>query len=312
MLPVAPQILDRIQFRSVSRQTLKLQPAVGTGDKLFDQRAPMGRRAIPDHEQVTFDMSHQVFQKNDHLGTPNRARKQLEVEIPPRYASYRRECFPIEVILNNRSLSSRGPRPASMRTLTQSTLINENYSPALSFGVFFNCGHRSFFQRRIISSSRSKARPTGRWQLHPSCRSTHQTCPLEYRIPNSCSMRWPIRGVVHKAVSYPSFSGPAFRIVSICRNWDSLSRDFRPARPAFFSATLPFSASCFAQRLTDCRCTPTLRATSASLYPLPSRRAACIRRFSKASKSRFTPAGFPIDRILTHNRAHVTIISDSQ
>ena len=294
MLPVSPQVLDRIEFRSISRQPLKLQPAVGANQKLFYQRAPMCRRAIPDHEQVSFDMGHQVFQKNNHLRTPNRAWKQLEVEIPPRHAGNRRKRFPIEVILDNRSLSSWRPSPASVGTFTQSTLVNKNYCSSLSFGVFFNCGHRSFFQRRIISSSRSIARPTGRWQLHPSCRSTHQTCPFEYRMPNSRSMTWPTRAVVHKPVSYPNCSGPAFRTVSIRCNCSSLSRDLRPARPAFLSAIRPFSSSCLAQRLTDCRCTPTRRATSASLYPLSSKRAACIRRFSKALKSRFTPAGYPM------------------
>ena len=196
MLPITPQVLDGIEFGSIGRQALKLQPAVGANQKLFYQSAPMRRRTIPDHKQVPFDMGQKVFQKNNYLRTSDGSRKQLKVEIPPRYAGNRRECFPIEVILDNRRLTPWRPSPASVGTFTESALINKDYCSSLSFSVFFNCGHRRFFQRRIVSSSRSIARPTGRWQLQPSCFSTHQTCPLVYRMPNSRSMTCPTRAAV--------------------------------------------------------------------------------------------------------------------
>src|SRR5229473_7559670 len=54
------------------------------------------------------------------------------------------------------------------------------------------------------------------------------------------------------------------------------------------------SISSRTQRITDCRWTPKRRATSAWLTPCCNSLAAAIRRRSKPSKFRFTPAGLPI------------------
>ena len=61
---------------------------------------------------------------------------------------------------------------------------------------------------------------------------------------------------------------------------------FRPARPDW--------ASCRAQRITDCRWTPSRRATSLWLTPCLSNSAAAIRRRSSPAKSRRTPAALPM------------------
>ena len=162
MLPVPPQVFDRIELRSIGGKTLKLKPSVCTCKKLSDQFAPMRRRAIPDHQQVPFDMSHQMLQKKDHFRASYCTRKQSEIEVPPSYTRNRRKCSPVEVILNDWRLSPWRPCTASMRTFTKTALINKDYCSSLSLSVFFNSGHRFFFQRRIFSSSRSSARPTGR------------------------------------------------------------------------------------------------------------------------------------------------------
>ena len=152
------------------------------------------------------------FQKNNYLRTSDGSRKQLKVEVPPRNAGNRRKRFPIEVVLDNRRLSSWRPSPASVEeTFTESTLVNKNYCSSLSFSVFFNCGHRCFFQRRIFSSSRSIARPTGRWQTPAKLFQHPPDMSLVYRMPNSRSMTCPTRAAVHKPVSYPNFSGPSFQ-----------------------------------------------------------------------------------------------------
>ena len=67
-----------------------------------------------------------------------------------------------------------------------------------------------------------------------------------------------------------------------------------------------------AHRLTDCRCTPTSRATSAWLQPLRSSSAARSRRASRASKSRRTPRGLPMSRSVPEMARNVTIFYESQ
>ncbi len=154
--------------------------------------------------------------------------------------------------------------------------------------------------------------PVGRWQLQPNCPRILQTCPGWYRTPHRLSMRSATRAAVHRLVWYPRASGPRLSPSSIRRRSLSCSNGFRPARPAFFNARRPPLVSCRAQRFTDWRCTPTWRATSASLSPFCSRAAARKRRFSKASKSRLTPAGFPMPRILPAMTGNVTILCEPQ
>src|SRR6266436_2882619 len=78
----------------------------------------------------------------------------------------------------------------------------------------------------------------------------------------------------------------------VCRTQLGLA----PGAPGLFQpgpARLPIISS-RTQRITDCRWTPKRRATSAWLTPCCNSLAAAIRRRSKPSKFRFTPAGLPI------------------
>jgi hypothetical protein len=152
----------------------------------------------------------------------------------------------------------------------------------------------------------------GRCGLQPSWRRIRQTCPGWYSTENSRSMTSATRHAVHSPVGYPKLSGPRFKSTP-SRSSCLLSRSgLRPARPAFLSPRRPDSQSARAQRLTDCRCAPTRRATSASGTPFRNRSAACIRRRSNASKSRRTPAGLPMPKSVAGIQRNVTIFCDSQ
>src|SRR6266542_886333 len=108
-----------------------------------------------------------------------------------------------------------------------------------------------------------------------------------------------------------SIKGPEVGLIS--RHFGaSLNRDLRPARPACLSPSRPCSSIALAQRLTDWRCAPTCRAISASLTPLLNKAKALNRRRSKASKSLFTPAGFPMQVYLSQILRNVTIFYEYQ
>src|SRR5215472_4699068 len=64
----------------------------------------------------------------------------------------------------------------AMGSFAQSAFVDEDDGSALFLGFFLISGQRACFQRRILSSARSSARPTGRWQLHPNCRRIRQAC----------------------------------------------------------------------------------------------------------------------------------------
>src|SRR5215469_5660689 len=216
----------------------------------------MTLQSVPDHQELTGNMTQQVVKKLDDLGTADAAPKQSKVEAPPSYPRHGGQCFPIEVVLQHGCLAPWSPRTAAVRALTQSTFVDEDDSPIFVFGFFFNSGQRSRFQRLIFSSSRSKARPVGRWQLQPSCRRMRQAWEGSYCTPHSCSIRSATRADVHRWVSYPRACGPRFNPLSTRRKSSLPRRGLRPARPAFFRARRPCCCSCSAHRLTDCRCTP--------------------------------------------------------
>ena len=299
VLQMTEDVLARIQFGRIRGKIFQLNTTVLALDKEFHQRTAMRRQSIPDHQQWSRNVSQEVTQKFDQLWSPDRPFEQTKVKVPPADSGDQRQYLPIEVVLQHRRLSFRRPSAAAVWPLAQSTFVDKDDRPPFDFGFFFSSGHRPLFQRRIAGSSRSKALPVGRWQLHPrSCRIRH-ACTVVYRTPHSCSIRSATRWLVHKAVSYPSASGPRCSPSTIRFRSSSLNLGLRPARPAFFNAGDPPSCFCLAHRTTDCRCTPTLRATSLWLTFWSSNLAAFIRRRSNAPKSRFTPAGFPMPATVT-------------
>src|SRR5713101_2400199 len=98
VFPVAPEVLHRVEFRSVSGQALQFEPGLLAGDPVLDQAAAVSGQAVPDDQQPAREMGQEVSKKLDHLGTANGFRKEPEVETPPGYPGHRREQLPVEMI----------------------------------------------------------------------------------------------------------------------------------------------------------------------------------------------------------------------
>src|ERR1700722_10536506 len=81
-------------------------------------------------------MTHQMAEELDHLRTFDGAWKEPKVKVPPRNPCHRRQSFPVEVVLQHRGLASRRPGAAAMGPLAEPALVDENYDPALLFGLF--------------------------------------------------------------------------------------------------------------------------------------------------------------------------------
>src|ERR1700730_17347001 len=170
-------MLHRIEFRSIGRKEFQPQASALLADKVRYQVAAMTGQAIPNDRQLARQMTQQIFEEPDHLRTFDSAGKEPKVKVPPRYPRHRRQGFPVEVILQHRSLSPRRPGAGAVGPFAEPALVDENYDPALLFGLFFSPAPPSFFQRSRAFSSPSSARPAGRWQLQPSCRRIFHTCP---------------------------------------------------------------------------------------------------------------------------------------
>src|ERR1019366_9160361 len=96
----------------------------------------MTAQAVPNDQQLARQMAHQMFEELDHLRTFDGAGEEPEVKVPPRHPRHRRQGFPVEVVLQHRGLSPRRPGAAAMGPLAETALVDENYDPALIFGLF--------------------------------------------------------------------------------------------------------------------------------------------------------------------------------
>src|SRR6516225_10222108 len=116
----------------------------------------------------------------DDLGTTDGSRKQPKVKVPPSHPGDRRQHLPVKVILQHRRLSPRRPGPTAMGPFAQSAFVDEDDGTALFLGFFLISGQRSCFHRRILSSSRSSARPTGR-------RCPEETRNTSFKVVENCT-----------------------------------------------------------------------------------------------------------------------------
>ena len=77
----------------------------------------------------------------------------------------------VEVAVNRR-LAARAPGLAHRGDQQKARFVEEEQMGPQPRGVFFRRGHTARFQRAMASSSRSRARRSGFWGLHPRpCRS---------------------------------------------------------------------------------------------------------------------------------------------
>ena len=177
LLPIRPDVLHRVEFRRIGRQVLRHDVPLGEFDELPHQAAAVGRQSIPDNQQRLVDVTHERFEKVDHLDLADRARIEPEVEVAQRQPGRHRELLPVEVELKDGRFPARRPTAATMRLLTQSAFVDEDQRAAFVVGFFLRPGQVLRCQLRIAASLRSRARPTGRCGLQPSPRRIFQTWP---------------------------------------------------------------------------------------------------------------------------------------
>src|SRR5579871_3081117 len=97
MLPVTPDVFDRVELRSVGGQLFDREPAVLRGDELFDRAPAMRWKPVPHHQKLARQVAQQMPQEVGDLRGANGAAIEPEVEVPPGDPSGSRQHFPSEV-----------------------------------------------------------------------------------------------------------------------------------------------------------------------------------------------------------------------
>ena len=176
-LEMPPHVFDGIEFERIGGQPLDLEAPLGGGNEVFDQKAAMDGRAIPENQDFSGNLLLEVFQELNDLKTFDAAGMDLKQKPPQGQSADERKAFPVERLLQNRRLPSRGPGACARWSGAQPAFVNQDKGLALPARLFFNAGQTARFQRAIACSSRSMARRSGRWQLNPLAPSNRHTCP---------------------------------------------------------------------------------------------------------------------------------------
>ena len=147
---------------------------------------------------------------------------------------------------------------------------------------FLTFAHPSLRHVAIAFSSRSRARRSGFWQLHPMSRRMYQTWPGLYFTPNSRSITCATRASVHNSVGKPAARAPFKSTRSNSFFCSAVNGAGRPGWGFAWRASIPTCSFRFHPETVE-GAAPTKRATSRTPFPCRSIRPAIRRRASNAS-----------------------------
>ena len=84
LFPVPPEVLYRIKFRRVSRETFHPDFAMQTFQVLTYESTAVCGDAVPDDEELALDVTLEVFQEIDYLLGLDRTGVEAKVKVPLR------------------------------------------------------------------------------------------------------------------------------------------------------------------------------------------------------------------------------------
>ena len=177
LFQVPPYVFGRIEFGCVRRQPCQGHFADGLLHPCLHFAAAVHGQAIPDNQQLSFDLGPQLPEELHRLRRFDRPLMHPEVKIRPRHPGYHREFSPVEGKLQLRGLPHRGPGAGDVGPLAQAALVDEDDGAVFPPGLFFNAGQVCRFQWAISFSSLWVARFSGRCTLQPIWPRIRQRCP---------------------------------------------------------------------------------------------------------------------------------------
>ena len=172
-----PHAFVGIEFWCVGRKPQEMK-SPGSCTELADEPAAVRIATVPQHEDVTTDLSQQLSQEVPNLLLSDVLREELEMQVQSLASGGHRDprddgdaIASIEV-MNGGCLADRSPSRSDRGCQLEARLVDEDEMGTQPPGVFFTLGQSSRMKRRISAWLRSSAFFCGFWWLHPSaCRS---------------------------------------------------------------------------------------------------------------------------------------------
>jgi hypothetical protein len=177
LLGQLPDAFIGVELRRIGREALQVEPRAASA-KLTDELAAMGICAVPQDDDVTWDLSEQLSQEVAGLQLSDVLRVELKVKVQAlatwRNRDPRNGGDPVASIevMNRRRLADGSPGARDRGGQLKAGFVGEDEVGTQPLGVFFTRGQSSRMNRRISALLRSSAFFCGFWWLHPrACRS---------------------------------------------------------------------------------------------------------------------------------------------
>jgi len=176
-LEVIPHAFVGVQLRGVRWEGLQVQPG-RAAEQLLHGLAAVNPAIVQQHDEVAGDLTQQGAEEGCDLVALDIVLIQLAVQravAAPRAdgdAGDGRDAVVRVPVPHDRRLPHRPPGLANRGDQEETRLVDEDEVGPQPRGVFFTRGQTTRFHAAMAASSRSRARRSGVWWLHPSwCRS---------------------------------------------------------------------------------------------------------------------------------------------
>ncbi len=270
-LEIAPDPFIRIEVGGIAGPALQMN-ALGSSlsEKVTEVGTAMSRQAIPDKQQFAGEMTEQMLEEMHEIRTfEGPFLRQGEQPAIGGDGADQRQVIAGEGNWQQGSAAHWSIATRQRRQQIKSRFIDKPYRSAFLDGLFSSSGQRSACQRSIAASSRWLARLTGFWLLHRSAWSKRPPCTVEYRPPNSRSLRVATRAGVQMSPRKPTCSAPFSNSAGNRPSCSSFSRAAGPPPRRVYNPSSPPASARLTPWLTAPSLSPSASAMSFCFHPLP-------------------------------------------
>lgn len=177
-LEVAPERFGRVQFRGIRRKELHMEFAAAL-EKSVDIFGAVSKQSIPKDEQRSLELGSEFFEKpydlragNIGIGVEGKVKSHpLADRGESQGGDHGNLLVRAGLLIEDGGLTSRRPSASEQRSHQDAAFVNKNEMGFQLMGFFLMRGHSFFIQSWMAFSSRSRARLSGLWGLHPRERS---------------------------------------------------------------------------------------------------------------------------------------------